>query len=896
MIIRGKHTIKGKVLKISLVILMIYAIGLMFIIGKMFPERYMELQKPLNMDILMNANQCLSAELENIYREYEGLLGDSAVVEALSACKQYVNASKENKEQEEIGYVRARTVLREKRNRLLFLEANSISDLVFFVEDVEGKIIAASDHAVREIESLIEYLDGFDEEEIIFFNKAQFSEKESVKNEFAICLPAYDQENQVLGRICFWLNRDKEYVIWGDDELILLNEDREVMFGTGYIQGFLSDDVLPTDGGSYEKEINGKKYLVASTELNLYDWEIVHLLSTERLQNTINGVMLFTVSAIALVLFLACLLMGSLSRMICDNIETVTTEMDSFLGRGKRHAVAYRRGMRWNDLTNRLTMHQKFWIYYGVIIILPMMLVSMVVYSKCQHVICAEYEESARILSEYTYQIIENQLYDDANTLKTALVDTTLLTDMFDYAREADEEEKKKLYYDIGMRIQEISGDGEISYYDETGAFVLSWPNMEAQKKQNLSLSTDYDEKTVWDEYNRRYNFYMVRKIYLKSSDYVGDIGYLALQIREDALFGTLKNMNSDIEYCFADKDNLIFASSSAEALGTNLVQEYMEEQGISHYAELSDYGIVAFIVVSDEEMIVQARYLVWVLLLWTAVCVIVAALEERATCSNILDSVAAVNQALLIGEDIDLSVQKGDELDALILSVDKMKDRINGLIDELYEHEIITRELELKVFQAQITPHFLCNILEQINALIDMEDDRAGALVLLLGKFFRQGISQDKQLITLNEEIEYTKIYTQIHQIVLGEKLSVCWEIPDELLSCKTVHFLLQPIIENSLKHGQYLQNDHRRIVVRGYDRGEDVIIGVSDNGAGMSEEKLAGLRESLLDKKNGGKSMGLKNVHARLRLTFGERYGIRIYSVEEKGVYVFAKLPKQI
>lgn len=892
----GKHTIKGKVLKISLVLLLTYVLGLMFIIGELFPERYMETQKQLNMDILMNANQCLSEELENIYREYESLLADEAVVKALRDCKSYINASKEDKEKEEIEYRNARLLLSERRENVLFREASSISHFVYLIEDSEGSLTAIIDDAVQENESLMGYLAGFDEEEIVFFNMAQFTETAAGRNEFAICLPVYAEEGEMLGRICFWLNKDKEYVVWGDDELILLNGEHEIMFSSGDSLGFSPDEALSTGEDQYEKEIGGKKYLVASTELSLYDWKIVHMLSTERLQNTINEVSLFTVGAITLVLFLALLLMGTLSRLISYNIEMVTAEMDSFLGRRKRRGAIRKREMRWNDLANRLSMNQKFWIYYGAIIILPMILISMVVYSKCQHVIRTEYEKNARILSEYTYQIIENRLYDDGYMMKTVLTDTPLLGKMHEYALSEEKEEKKQLYYDISMRIQEISGDCEISYYDAQGEFVLSWPNMEAQRKRNIRVTVDYDEKTIWDEYNREYSFYMVRKIYLKSSEYVGDIGFLAMQIREDALFGILKNMNSDIEYCFADKDNLIFASSSTEALGTNLEQEYMAEEGISYYGDLSEYGIVAFIKVSEEDMLGQTSYLMWILLLWTVVCVMAAVFEERRSCSDIMDSIAAVNHALLIGEEIDKSVQKGDELDALILSVDKMKERINGLIDELYEHEIITRELELKVFQAQIAPHFLCNTLEQINALIDMEDDRAGEMVLLLGKFFRQGISQDKQMITLREEIEYTKVYIQLHRIVLGERLEVVWNIPEELLACRTVHFLLQPIIENSLKHGQYRKNDYRRIVVKVYERGDDIVIGVSDNGAGMTKEKLTELRDSLQNKKAGGKSKGLKNVHARLRLTFGERYGMKIYSIEGKGVCVFMKLPKEI
>lgn len=84
--------------------------------------------------------------------------------------------------------------------------------------------------------------------------------------------------------------------------------------------------------------------------------------------------------------------------------------------------------------------------------------------------------------------------------------------------------------------------------------------------------------------------------------------------------------------------------------------------------------------------------------------------------------------------------------------------------------------------------------------------------------------------------------------------------------------------------------------IMVKGYERGNAVIIGVSDNGAGMTPESLALLRESIYGRKTGGKSKGLKNVNERIRLTFGEDYGMKIYSAEGKGVCLFLKLPKEI
>ena len=125
------NTIKGKILKISSLILILYAVGLMVMVGGIFPDRYMELQKQLNIDILTNVNNCLSTELETIYREYENLISDQEVIRAFEDSGAYLDASKAHQEYRYIKYLNAKKFLREKNEKVLFLAANSISDILY---------------------------------------------------------------------------------------------------------------------------------------------------------------------------------------------------------------------------------------------------------------------------------------------------------------------------------------------------------------------------------------------------------------------------------------------------------------------------------------------------------------------------------------------------------------------------------------------------------------------------------------------------------------------------------------------------------------------------------------------------------------------------------------------
>ena len=750
-VIRGKHTIKGKILKVSLATLLTYAVGLILIIGFIFPKNYIELQEQLNLDILMNANQNFSEMLDSIYREYEGMLNDTTLMEALEEINRYHKYSETKNTPENLTYLRAKEQFAESKAEIVFMAAKTIADFFCMIGDTTVGV-SDKDRTESDIPSIAEYLNHFEETETVFLCTDDIPEYGGKRVDFVISFPMYDSHKEVLGRVCFFLNQDKKYVVWGEDELILLNGENQIMFSSGSTNNFAQDDFLPEKGQQYEREINGMKYLVASSRLDPYNWKIVHVLSMSRFQQTVNEIIAFTCVAIIVVFLLAFLFMGSMSRMISYNIEKVTEGMDSFLGEAHEHTPDRQAEKKWMDLTNRFSLKQKLWIYYSIMIIFPMILITAMVYGKCRYIIETEYEKNASILSDYSYQIIENRLYDDTYALRTILLDSSLMEKLYCYVQSEEEEEKKELYYDIAMKIQTISKECEISYYDTDGNFVLSWPNMQEQKKRNLTININYNEKTIWDDYSRKYSFYVVRRMYMKSNQYSGDMGYLALQIHEDALYGILKNMNSEIEYSFADKQKCIFASSNSEELGTILDQDGMAEKGICYYEEIAKYGIAVCIMISDGNMRALQIYLLELLLLWTLGIMIVVVLEVRRIYVDIMQPITMVNHALLTKEEIDLNSQKGDELDALILSVDRMKKRINSLIDELYENEIITRELEMKVFRAQVTPHFLCNTLERIAALIDMGDERAEILVVLLGKFFRQGISQDKLMITLEE------------------------------------------------------------------------------------------------------------------------------------------------
>ncbi len=182
--------------------------------------------------------------------------------------------------------------------------------------------------------------------------------------------------------------------------------------------------------------------------------------------------------------------------------------------------------------------------------------------------------------------------------------------------------------------------------------------------------------------------------------------------------------------------------------------------------------------------------------------------------------------------------------------------------------HKIKENELELKALQSQITPHFLYNILEIINSLIDMGDDRAGTLVILLSRFFRQGISRGQSILPLKDELKYTNVYLDMQKTILEDRLEITVDIDKSLYFCNVINFLFQPILENTFKHGEFDKDQKIRIKIKAYHRKDIVKIIIRDNGKGMTRDTLLSIRNHITSG-TACKNIGLKTPMTELSYT---------------------------
>ncbi|MBU5479739.1 sensor histidine kinase [Blautia sp. MSJ-19] len=240
---------------------------------------------------------------------------------------------------------------------------------------------------------------------------------------------------------------------------------------------------------------------------------------------------------------------------------------------------------------------------------------------------------------------------------------------------------------------------------------------------------------------------------------------------------------------------------------------------------------------------------------------------------------------------EVTVSSDSEDEVGILVNSFRNMMDEINRLIDEVYVNKIALKEYELKALQAQINPHFLYNTLSMMNWMaIRSNQMDISKVTLALSTFYRTALSKGEDVVTVENCIQNMRAYLEIQLTMHDNSFTVDWDIDPTIKNEKMPKLLLQPVVENAIEHGiDETENEDKRIFLSFQGKGEDVEIMVRDNGLGMEQEKA----EKLVTYQ--AKGYGLQNVNDRIRLLYGEKYGIQIFSEPNKGTTVVMKFPKE-
>lgn len=245
--------------------------------------------------------------------------------------------------------------------------------------------------------------------------------------------------------------------------------------------------------------------------------------------------------------------------------------------------------------------------------------------------------------------------------------------------------------------------------------------------------------------------------------------------------------------------------------------------------------------------------------------------------------------------DNIEIVEDGCSEVRHLSRSLNSMISTLRNLMNDIIEQEAQKRRSELDVLQSQINPHFLYNTLDSVIWMIESgRQDDAILMVTSLARLFRISLSRGKNLIPLSDELEHARNYLNIQKIRYKNKFTTKISVQPEAEKLYTLKLIVQPILENAIVHGMAAMDDEGEIYVNAYVEKNSLIIDVADNGSGIPPKIAAALLSEVnVDIKTSGSGIGMRNVHQRIRLTFGDEYGLQIFSEPDEGTIVRISLP---
>ncbi|XCP86235.1 sensor histidine kinase [Roseburia hominis] len=358
--------------------------------------------------------------------------------------------------------------------------------------------------------------------------------------------------------------------------------------------------------------------------------------------------------------------------------------------------------------------------------------------------------------------------------------------------------------------------------------------------------------------------------------------------------------------------DGTVFAASDEEKLGKNLgdtivsTGKGLEETNIGG----RNYQIIKWKINNEfylvyllpkVEMMKQTLVDMRMLLLLSIITAIVLIIPA---------TIVIVNMTTIFKDLIDAMRRVGDKdyevrlhhysnaaYDEVAVNFNSMVEKLKELIQITYESKILLKEMEIKSLQQQMNPHFLFNILLTIQIKAKMSgDETVYKMISSLSSLLRAGIYGDKRtIITIREEMKYVKYYLSLQQERYEERLKYQIEVEDEsILDCEIPRLVVEPMVENTIVHGVEAVDGNLEVNVRLRYDGDHILITVKDNGVGFNVEELNMKKSKTIDGEVRHEKTGISNTHQRIRLMYGEPYGIQIFSQPMKGTEVLICIPK--
>lgn len=266
-----------------------------------------------------------------------------------------------------------------------------------------------------------------------------------------------------------------------------------------------------------------------------------------------------------------------------------------------------------------------------------------------------------------------------------------------------------------------------------------------------------------------------------------------------------------------------------------------------------------------------------------------------RRPIEQLLNRIHQVEKENFQAEQVSTDQHQPGEILQIRNSFETMTQRIDDLVHKVYLDEIYRKNMEYENLVNQVNPHFIYNVLQLIQAKAVLNENyEIDDIVVALSRLMRYTMSNRDKMVTIQEECTYIDSYLHLYEQRYSHKFSFQINLEETLKNYPVLKFIMQPVVENCIKHGFKGMKREGKVDICIYQEKERIYFLIEDNGKGMSEERLQELMEHLQNvEENKFDSIGLKNTFQRLKLTYGEKAGMEIESEEKKGTKVCCFIP---
>lgn len=583
----------------------------------------------------------------------------------------------------------------------------------------------------------------------------------------------------------------------------------------------------------------------------------------------------------------------------------------------------------------KLSMHKRMMLYFSV----PLILVQILLCFLCYPQVVRHYREKTDYSMEqsvsqaisFTESYLRNMTYLANMVEDNGVIQNTLSADGFGEERpymeqwlEYYELNKEFNSYEISNSIyrfclyvpDEVMYAGNQYYFD--GVSRLKERSDYVDLRYALNTGEDYvaisRERDGVDQQDTSQMVTLYHRIASKKEK-KEELGICSISVSAKYFQDIMKNANITSEglvYLMSENGRMITSSNSSILqkmqkkgillnYGAELFMEKKKEGQKEYYITRQNVDGASWqmiLIIPENEYEDQYRFL-WLsaaLMLGSMIAVIV--LMSYLLSGYYVGRLKKLNVEMTGLESGNLNANlpittEEDEIEEIYHNFNGMVQEVQRLMQEHYQLGKEVKMAEVRALQAQINPHFLYNTLDLINWIsMDYGAEEIGTLTWNLARFYRLSLNHGKSLISIGEEVEHVEVYVNIENYHFDNAISLEVDVPEELKSYACLNIILQPFVENAIVHGIAEKPDIESCEIRICARREeqDIVFSVQDDGPGVDVKEMQ--KETQQDIRTAQHGYGVRNINFRLKLCFGEKYGVT-YLESEKGTHVEIKIP---